>query len=86
MSSVLLKNIATIVSGDISAPILAGDAILVAEGKILKVGMESELNLAQVDMTIDCRHHGHPWIIRFALPCCVGGLHPQAKADRISGK
>ena len=54
MSSVLLKNIATIVSGDISAPILAGDAILVAEGKIIKVGMESELNRAQVDMTIDC--------------------------------
>jgi enamidase len=54
MSSVLLKNIGTIVSGDIRAPILAGDAIFVEEGKISKVGNESELNIAGADVTIDC--------------------------------
>ena len=54
MSKVLLKNIGTIVSGDITAPILAGDAILVADGKILKVGNEPELIAATADVTIDC--------------------------------
>ena len=39
MSSVLLKNIGTIVSGDITAPILQGDAIFVEGGKIKKVGL-----------------------------------------------
>ncbi|MBW2429540.1 MAG: Enamidase, partial [Deltaproteobacteria bacterium] len=54
MASVLLKNIGTIVSGDITAPILAGNAIFVEEGKISKVGNESELNVSNPDLTIDC--------------------------------
>jgi enamidase len=54
MSSVLLKNIGTIVSGNINAPILEGNAILVEDGKIQKVGSESALNVAAADMTIDC--------------------------------
>ena len=54
MSSVLLKNIGTIISGDISAPILKGDAIFVEDGKISKAGNESELNVPGADMTIDC--------------------------------
>lgn len=54
MSSVLLKNIGTIVSGDINSPILEGNAIFVEDGKILKVGIESGLNLAVADVTIDC--------------------------------
>ena len=41
MSSVLLKNIGTIVSGDILNPLLEGDAIFVQEGKIQKVGQEA---------------------------------------------
>lgn len=54
MSKVLLKNIGTIVSGDISAPIIEGNAILVEEGKIQKVGTEAELNVSGADVTIDC--------------------------------
>jgi len=54
MSSVLLKNIGTIVSGDIKTPILEGNAIFVEDGKIANVGVESELNLAAADVTIDC--------------------------------
>lgn len=54
MSSLLLKNIGTIVSGDIRAPILDGDAIFVAQGKIEKFGLESELNVSAADVTIDC--------------------------------
>ncbi len=55
MSSVLLKNIGTIVSGDISAPILKGNAIFVEGGNIKKAGDESELNVSNPDKTIDCK-------------------------------
>jgi len=54
MSSVLLKNIGTIVSGDINAPILKGNAVFATQGKIVKVGNESELNVSAADTTIDC--------------------------------
>ncbi|MCP4629411.1 MAG: Enamidase, partial [bacterium] len=54
MSSVLLKNIATIVSGDINAPIIEGNAIFVEDGKLKKFGNESELNVPSADVTIDC--------------------------------
>ncbi len=55
MSSVFLKNIGTIVSGDINAPILEGDAVLVADGMIEKVGRESDLKASGADLTIDCK-------------------------------
>jgi enamidase len=54
MSSVLLKNIGTIISGDINAPILAGNAVFVEDGKIKKAGNESELDVSSADVTIDC--------------------------------
>jgi enamidase len=54
MSSVLLKNIGTIISGDITAPILEGNAIFAEGGKIQKVGNESELKVSDPDVTIDC--------------------------------
>ena len=54
MSKVLLKNIGTIVSGDISNPILSADAILIEKGKVKKIGRESELAAAAADKTIDC--------------------------------
>ena len=54
MSSVLLKNIGTIISGDISEPILEGNAIFVEDGKIVQAGSESELTESGADMTIDC--------------------------------
>ena len=38
MSKVLLKNIGTIVSGDIADPILPGDTILIQDGKIKQFG------------------------------------------------
>ncbi len=54
MSKVLLKNIGTIVSGDISNPLLEGDAIFVQEGKIQKVGKVAALNVSDADVVIDC--------------------------------
>jgi enamidase len=54
MSKVLLKNIGIIVSGDISNPILKGNAILIEDGKIKQSGEEDGLDAAGAVMTIDC--------------------------------
>ena len=54
MSKVLLKNIGTIVSGDISAPLLSGDAIYIEGEKIAKVGNLADFNDYSYDTVIDC--------------------------------
>ena len=54
MSNVLLKNIGTIVSGDISNPLLEGDAIFVRQGKIQTVGSDAARNILDADVVIDC--------------------------------
>jgi enamidase len=54
MSKVLLKNIGIIVSGDISNPILKGNAILIEDGKIKQNGQEGDLDAAGAKMIIDC--------------------------------
>ena len=54
MSKVLLKNIGTIVSGDISNPFLKGNAILIEDGKFKQIGQEGDLDTNDVQTTIDC--------------------------------
>lgn len=54
MSKVLLKNIGTIVSGDIFNPILKGNAILIEGGKIHQAGLEADFDIAGVQTEIDC--------------------------------
>lgn len=54
MSKLLLKNIATIVSGDIENPLLEGDAVYVEDGKIAKVGKLSDLGSLTCDRVVDC--------------------------------
>jgi enamidase len=54
MSKVLLNNIGTIVSGDISNPILKGNAILIEDGKIKQKGQEGDLDAAGAEMIVDC--------------------------------
>ena len=54
MSKVLLKNIGIIISGDISNPILKGNAILIEDGKIKQSGEEGGLDTAGAEMIIDC--------------------------------
>ncbi|RPJ19664.1 MAG: Enamidase, partial [Desulfobacteraceae bacterium] len=44
MSKVLLKNIGTLVSGDIENPILKADAIWIEEGLIKKVGFLKDMD------------------------------------------
>lgn len=54
MSKVLLKNIGTLVSGDIADPILTGDAVLIEDGKIKQFGPQGELDAADAETIIDC--------------------------------
>ena len=54
MSKALLKNIGVIVSGDISNPILKGNAILIEDGKIKQSGREGDFDAAGAEMIVDC--------------------------------
>jgi enamidase len=56
MSDVLLKNIGTIVSGNINHPILEGNAILALDGKISRVGfLDGWDDIPDTAAVIDCR-------------------------------
>jgi enamidase len=54
MSKVLLKNIGTLVSGDIENPILKADALWIEEGLIKKVGFLKDMDEKAADTVIDC--------------------------------
>jgi len=54
MPKVLLKNIGTLVSGDIENPILKADAIWIEEGLIKKVGFLKDMDEKSADTVIDC--------------------------------
>ncbi|MCX5862630.1 MAG: amidohydrolase family protein [Desulfomonile sp.] len=53
MSGTLIKNIGTLVSGDIANPILDADAIFVSDGKIMQVGRCADLESLPADNFID---------------------------------
>ncbi len=54
MSNLLLKNIGTIVSGDIETPIVKGDSIFIEDGKISSIGFFETLGSKETDRVIDC--------------------------------
>ncbi len=54
MANIVLKNIQTIVSGDIQNPILEGDAIRVVDGLIQEVGRFSHMQIDPDFPVIDC--------------------------------
>ena len=54
MSKVLLKNIGTLVSGDIQKPLLQADAIWIEEGLIKKVGFLKDMDEKAANTVIDC--------------------------------
>jgi len=72
MSSMVIRNIGTIVTGDIANPIIEGDTIVVRAGLIDFVGSESKANTADISSVIDaagatvlpglCDNHVHPVI------------------------
>lgn len=53
MGKLLIKNIGTLVSGDISNPLLLGDALLVEGGLIRAIGKEKDLDASGVEQVID---------------------------------
>lgn len=53
MAGVLIKNIGTLISGDIANPILAADAIMIQDGKIAKIGKLAELSGFEADTIVD---------------------------------
>jgi enamidase len=55
MSTRLVKNIGTIISGDITNPILNADAILIEDGKIGAIGFSQDFAERQVDLAIDAQ-------------------------------
>ena len=72
MSSLVIRNIGTIVTGDIANPLVVGDTVIVREGYIEFVGEESKANTADIASFIDaagatvlpglCDNHVHPVI------------------------
>ncbi len=55
MSIVMLKNIGTLVTGDINNPILSADAVWIEDGLISKVGAAGDMDQGAADTVIDCR-------------------------------
>jgi enamidase len=53
MSKTLIKNIGTLISGDLHNPILDADAIFVSEGKIEKIGSSAALEPLEPAMIVD---------------------------------
>ena len=70
MSDLLIRNVGTIVSGDVAAPIAAGDTVVVREGVIAFVGDGSDADASGISAVIDaagatvtpglCDDHTHP--------------------------
>jgi enamidase len=54
MTKVLLKNIGTLVSGDIEKPILQADAVWIEEGLIKAVGSLKDMDEKAANTVIDC--------------------------------
>jgi len=53
MAKLMIKNIGTLVSGDISNPILNADAVLIEGGLIQAIGKEKNLDTKGVDQVMD---------------------------------
>jgi len=53
MGKMMVKNIGTLVSGEISNPLLNGDTLIVEGGLIQGVGKEKDLDTQAVDQTLD---------------------------------
>jgi enamidase len=70
MGKILIQNIGRIVSGKLSSPFCSGDALLVNEGLITKIGSSSVLSHEKVDQKVDAQgttlipglidSHAHP--------------------------
>ena len=84
MSKILLKNIGTILSGDIANPILKGDSILIDGLTILAIGKEADLNTGTVEKLIDINGATvAPGLIDSHCHPCVGDYTPRQFATNF---
>ncbi len=84
MARLLLKNIDTILSGDIANPVLEGDAILVDGPTIAAIGKEGDLDTADVDTVFDInRATVAPGLIDSHCHLCVGDFTPRQFATNF---
>src|SRR5262245_4989095 len=74
----IIKNIGTIVSGDLDTPLLTGDTILIADGRITAVGFERDLEIGERDAVIDAeRMTVLPGLIDPHIHLVVGDWNPR---------
>lgn len=78
---ILIKNIGQIVSGDIKAPLLDGDTVLVKGGKITAVGHEPSLDTDGVKQVIDANGCTlMPGLIDSHVHVVIGDFTPRQNA------
>jgi enamidase len=84
MAKILLKNIGTILSGDIANPVLEGDCILVDGPTIAGVGRASDINAEDVERVFDINGATvTPGLIDSHCHVCVGDYTPRQFATNF---
>ncbi len=84
MAKIVLKNIGTILSGDIATPVIEGDSILVDGATIAGVGRENDLNTESVARVIDINGATvAPGLIDSHCHVCVGDYTPRQFATNF---
>ncbi|MGB8038952.1 MAG: Enamidase, partial [Pseudolabrys sp.] len=74
----VIKNIGAIVSGDLNKPMLTGDTILIADGRITDVGVERDLKIGERDAVIDAQQMTvMPGLIDPHIHLVVGDWNPR---------
>jgi enamidase len=84
MAKILIKNIGTILSGDIANPVLEGDSILIDGPTIAAIGKEDDLGTGDVEKIIDInRATVAPGLIDSHCHVCVGDYTPRQFASNF---
>lgn len=80
MKDLLISNIGQIVSGDISRPLISGDAVLVREGLIASIGSESDFTEVGIDKVLDANLGTlMPGLIDSHVHIVIGDFTPRQK-------
>lgn len=84
MSKVLLKNIGTLLSGDINNPVLGGNAVIIDGSEIASIGIEGELKTEGIETVIDINGATvAPGLIDSHCHVCVGDYTPRQFASNF---
>ena len=80
MPGMAIINIGLLVSGDLEQPLLEGDSVLIADGKITRVGQRSEMDIDATDTVIDVRGAAvMPGLIDSHFHVVIGDYQPRQK-------